>query len=94
MRQIIVLTLCSFIFLALETKNPAEVRVNATMDEATRIRQLEFMRFQEINKYAKARCEQLRDIHPQNNKDLMEAELRLILSEIDLDIARIIKESN
>lgn len=90
MRKIIVMTFFMFIFLAWNSKIPSEVKVYENTDKESQIRELEYKAAEEVYLFWRSRCEQLRAIHPPQNKDLMEAELKLKLSKINLDIAKII----
>lgn len=90
MKKIIAATFFMFIFLAWQSKVPTEVKkVDCPPDRDGLVRDLEFKKAEEIYLFCRARCEQLRSVHPHQNKDLMEAELKLKLSKIDLEIARL-----
>lgn len=78
------------IFLIWESKLP--VAVKKTDDLGCRIKEIEFEKAEEKYLYQRGRCEQLRQVHSPNNKDLMEAELKLKISRLDLELAKIKKE--
>lgn len=85
------------IFLIWESKLPMTVKkeepdrvVKEEQDHASRrIKQIQFEKAEEIYLYHRRRCEQLRSVHHHNHKDLMESELKLKLSWLDLELARI-----
>lgn len=61
-------------------------------DPEIQVKELQLRKAEEICLHHGRRCEQLRSIHSPQNKDLMEAELKLKLSEIDVEIARLLCE--
>lgn len=79
------------IFLVWESKQPVAVKKNEP-DLRTRVKEIEFQKAEEIYLYHRSRCEQLREVHQPNHKDMMEAELKLKLSRLDLELASINKE--
>lgn len=58
-------------------------------DMGSQIRELELKKAEEVHRYHRERWESLRKIHPAQNKDLMEAEMKMNLSGIDVEIARL-----
>ena len=68
------------------------VAVKKTDDSGSRIKEIEFEKAEEMYLYQRGRCEQLRQIYPPNNKELMEAEMKLKISRLDLELAGIKKE--
>lgn len=78
------------IILALLSKRPPKVElVNFRPDRDAQIRELELEKAENIRLYHRKRYEQLREIHPPHNKDFMDAELKMKLSEIDAEIAKL-----
>lgn len=90
MRSIILITAGMLIFLIWESKLP--VAVKKTDDLRSRIKEIEFEKAEEVYLYLRGRCEQLRQIYPPNNKELMETELKMKISKLDLELAGIKKE--
>ena len=97
MRPIILATTGMLIFLLWESKLPMTVKkedpdcvAGEERDHAShRVKQIQFEKAEEIYLHNRRRCEQLRSVHHHNHKDLMESELKLKLSWLDLELARI-----
>ena len=93
MRTLVVFTIFMMTFLVVETKRP---KMTSAFEEKNpkeiRIKNLEKDKAEIIHKHYKDRYENLKGIHNHNNKDVKEAELKLGLSRIDLEIAKIKSE--
>lgn len=90
MKNSIIAFMTILIVLALLSKRPAKIEpAEFRPDRDAHIRELELEKAEEIRLYHRRRYEQLRELHPPQNKDFMEAELKMKLSEIDAEIARL-----
>jgi hypothetical protein len=92
MRLIILMTTGMLIFLFWESKLPVAVKNTDESLSRIRIKEIEFEKAEETYLYHRARCEQMRQIHQPNHKELMEAELKLKLSRLDLELAGVKKD--
>ena len=88
MKQATISILLILTLLAWNHKRPHKTSVDSG-DCRCRIRELEILKAEETYLYHTKRFEQLRSIHPLHNKEVMEAELKMKLSGIDLEIAKI-----
>lgn len=78
------------ILLALSFRD-RPVRVDFLRD---RVLELEVLKAEEVSRYWSGRAAALRSVHHPSHKDLMEAELNMRLSLLDLEIAREVSARN
>lgn len=93
MKKMIVFIMGVMILMALASKrNGKAMFCELNNDRGSQIRELELRKAEEVHRYYKERWEALQKIHPPQNKDLMEAEMKMNLSRIDVEIARLMCE--
>ena len=90
MRSIILITTGMLIFLVWESRLPVVVKKNDDLE--SRMKEIEFDKAEETYLHQRRRYEHLRQIYPPNNKELMDAELKLKISRLDLELAGIRKD--
>lgn len=90
MKLIIVLTLFFMIFLSI--LDDKKIKTNSH-DYLKQIKELEYLKNLEINKFNKERYEILKQLYDNNNKEVKESELKYKLSEFDMLISKIILDN-
>lgn len=88
MKIVVISMLMMFTLLALNHKRPYKTSLEQT-EYRCLIRDLEIRKAEETHRFNTRRFEQLRNVHPEHYRDVMEAELKMKLSGLDLEIAKL-----
>jgi hypothetical protein len=88
MKQVIVSVLMAATLLVWFYRKPYKASFEHS-DCKCKIKELEIRKAEELYLFHTKRFEQLRSIYPLHNKDVMEAEIKMKLSGLDLEIERL-----